>query len=84
MAKAVYDWQKASLPKSVGDPANGLRSATQVSKGAQLGQIIGDGIAAITFGRKPLSAWPDVVAQWRQAGGDQVAAELAKEHAANQ
>jgi putative aldouronate transport system substrate-binding protein len=83
-AKAVHEWQKASLPKSVADPAVGLRSATQVSKGAQLGQITGDGIAAIAFGRKPLSAWKDVVAQWRKAGGDQVAAELAKEHAAAQ
>jgi putative aldouronate transport system substrate-binding protein len=84
VAKAVHDWQKASLPKSVRNPATGLRSSTEASKGAQLGQIIGDGITAITFGRKPPSAWKDVVAQWRQAGGDQVAEELAKEHAANQ
>lgn len=84
VAKAVHDWQKASLPKSVRNPATGLRSSTEASKGAQLGQIIGDGITAITFGRKPPSAWREVVAQWRQAGGDQVAAELAEEHAANQ
>jgi putative aldouronate transport system substrate-binding protein len=84
VAKAVHEWQKASLPKSVRNPAVGLRSSTEASKGAQLGQIIGDGITAITFGRKPPSAWKDVVAQWRQAGGDQVAEELAKEHAANQ
>ncbi|MEV0611949.1 extracellular solute-binding protein [Nonomuraea sp. NPDC050404] len=84
VAKAVHDWEKAILPNSVASPADGLRSATAVSKGAQMGQIVGDGIAAITFGRKPLSAWKDIVAQWRQAGGDQVADELAKEHAANQ
>ncbi|MCC8246593.1 extracellular solute-binding protein [Saccharothrix luteola] len=84
VAKAVHEWQKATLPKSVRNPATGLRSATEASKGAQLSQIVGDGIAAITFGRKPPSAWKDVVAQWRQAGGDQVAEELAKEHAANQ
>ncbi|MFI7610312.1 extracellular solute-binding protein [Nonomuraea terrae] len=83
-AQAVYDWQKASLPKSVANPGQGLRSAIQVSKGAQLDQIIGDGIAAIAFGRKPLSAWKDVVTQWRQAGGDRMAEELAKEHAAAQ
>jgi putative aldouronate transport system substrate-binding protein len=84
VAKAVHEWQKATLPKSVRNPATGLRSATEASKGAQLSQIVGDGIAAITFGRKPPSAWKDVVAQWRQAGGDQVAEELAEEHAANQ
>ncbi|MFT7836980.1 extracellular solute-binding protein [Saccharothrix sp. BKS2] len=83
-AKAVHDWQKATLPRSVRNPATGLRSATEAGKGAQLSQIIGDGIAAITFGRKPPSAWKGVVAQWQQAGGDQVAEELAKEHAANQ
>lgn len=83
-AKAVHDWQKATLPRSVRNPATGLRSATEASKGAQLSQLLGDGIAAIAFGRKPLSAWQDVVSQWRQAGGDQVAEELAKEHAANQ
>lgn len=84
VAKTVYEWQQATLPKSVRNPATGLRSAAEASKGAQLNQILGDGIAAVVFGRKPLSAWKDTVTQWRQAGGDQVAAELAKEYAANQ
>ncbi|GAA2891376.1 hypothetical protein [Nonomuraea rubra] len=53
-----------------------------MSKGAQLNPIMGDGSAAVVFGRKPLSAWKDIVAQWRNAGGDQVAEELANEHAA--
>ncbi|ROP36092.1 extracellular solute-binding protein [Saccharothrix texasensis] len=82
-AKAVHEWQKATLPRSVRNPATGLRSATEAGKGAQLGQIVGEGIAAVAFGRKPLSAWKDVVTQWRQAGGDRVAGELAEEHAAN-
>ncbi|MGW4795988.1 extracellular solute-binding protein [Nonomuraea sp. NPDC004297] len=83
-AKAVHEWQRATLPKSVANPGNGLRSATAVSKGAQLGQISGDGLAAIVFGRKPLSAWQDVVTQWRNAGGDKMAEELATEYASNQ
>ncbi|GAA2213541.1 extracellular solute-binding protein [Nonomuraea monospora] len=83
-AQATYDWQKATLPRSVANPANGLRSATSVSKGAAMNQIMGDGIAAVVFGRKPLSAWKDIVTQWRNAGGDQVARELAEEHAATQ
>lgn len=83
VARAVHEWQKVSLPRSVRNPGTGLRSATEAGKGAQLSQILGDGITAITFGRKPLSAWRDVVAQWRQAGGDKAAEELAREHAAN-
>jgi putative aldouronate transport system substrate-binding protein len=79
VAQAAYDWEKATMAKSVPDAAIGLRSTTATARGAQLGQIIGDGIAAVTFGRKPLSSWKDVVSQWRQAGGDQVAKELAQE-----
>ncbi|MEU4446223.1 extracellular solute-binding protein [Actinosynnema sp. NPDC050801] len=83
VARAVHDWQKATLPRSVRNPGIGLRSATEAGKSAQLNQILGDGITAVTFGRKPPSAWKDVVTQWRQAGGDKVAEELAEEHAAN-
>jgi putative aldouronate transport system substrate-binding protein len=81
-ARAVYDWEKAVLPRSVADPSVGLRSSTLSSKGADMDRIVGDGISAIVFGRKPASSWKDAVAQWRQAGGDKVAEELAAEHAA--
>jgi putative aldouronate transport system substrate-binding protein len=81
-ARAVHEWEKAVLPKAVADPGLGLRSATQTSKGAELNQIVGDAASAIVFGRKPASAWKDAVAQWRQAGGDKVAEELATEYAA--
>ncbi|TDC42576.1 extracellular solute-binding protein [Micromonospora sp. KC213] len=81
-ARAVHEWEKAVLPSSVADPAVGLRSATQSSKGAELNRIVGDAVSAIVFGRKPLSAWQDAVIQWRQAGGDKLAEELAAEYAA--
>ena len=82
-ARAVYEWEKAVLPKSVANPGQGLRSATESSKGAELTRIVGDAGSAVVFGRKPVSAWKDAVAQWRRAGGDKVAEELAAEHAAN-
>lgn len=82
VARAAHDWERAVMPRSITDPSNGLQTPTGTAKGAQLDQILGDGIAAITFGRKPVSAWPDVVTQWRAAGGDAVADELAKEYAA--
>ncbi|MGI5149400.1 extracellular solute-binding protein [Plantactinospora sp. CA-294935] len=81
-ARAVYDWEKAVLPKSVVDPALGLRSATQTSKGAELLRIVGDSSSAIIFGRAPASSWKETITQWRQAGGDKVAEELATEYAA--
>jgi putative aldouronate transport system substrate-binding protein len=81
-AQAVYEWQQAVLPTAASDPGVGLRSATLTSKGADLNRILADAISAIVFGRKPASAWQDAVAQWQQAGGDQVAQELATEYAA--
>ncbi|HLL68903.1 MAG TPA: extracellular solute-binding protein [Micromonosporaceae bacterium] len=82
VARAVYEWEKVVVPKSVSNPADGLVSPTDTAKRTQLDQLIGDAVAGITFGRKPLSAWKEAVTQWRQAGGDQIADELAKEHAA--
>ncbi|TDC85628.1 extracellular solute-binding protein [Micromonospora sp. KC606] len=81
-ARAVHEWEKAVLPKSVADPAVGLRSATQSTKAAELNRIVGDAVSAIVFGRKPVSAWKDAVTQWRQAGGDKLAEEFAVEYAA--
>ncbi|MFC7530916.1 extracellular solute-binding protein [Actinoplanes sp. GCM10030250] len=82
VARAAYDWEKAVMPRSVANPQLGLQSATQSAKGSRLEQILGDGIAAITFGRQPVSSWKDTVAQWRSAGGDELAVELAKEYQA--
>jgi putative aldouronate transport system substrate-binding protein len=81
-ASAVHEWEKAVLPHSVASPEVGLRSATASSKGADLNRIVGDAVSAIVFGRKPASSWPDAVTQWRKAGGDKVAEELATEYAA--
>ncbi|GAA1652499.1 extracellular solute-binding protein [Actinoplanes couchii] len=82
VAKAAHEWEKAVMPNSVANPATGLQSATNSAKGAQLDQILGDGIAAITFGREPVSSWKDTVSRWKSSGGDQLAEEFAKEHQA--
>ncbi|MGX7674027.1 extracellular solute-binding protein [Plantactinospora sp. DSM 117369] len=81
-ARAAYEWEKEVLPTSVANPEVGLRSAAVSSKGAELNRIVGDAVSAIVFGRRPVSAWTDAVTQWRQAGGDKVAEELAVEYAA--
>jgi putative aldouronate transport system substrate-binding protein len=82
VAQAVHDWQRAVLPMAVADPAAGLRSATATSQGAELNRILADAISGIVFGREPASAWQSAITQWRQAGGDQMAEELAVEYAA--
>lgn len=79
--RAIHEWEKAVLPRSIADPAVGLRSATQSGKGAEMTRIVADAISAIVFGRKPVSAWQEAVDQWRRAGGDKVAEELAAEYA---
>lgn len=81
-AQAVYEWQQTVMPMSIPDPSVGLLSEAAGSKGAAMGQIVADAVSAIVFGRKDLSAWQDAVAEWREAGGDQVAEELAVEHEA--
>ncbi|MBB2947293.1 putative aldouronate transport system substrate-binding protein [Actinoplanes lutulentus] len=83
VAKAAHEWERAVMPRSVANPQNGLQSPIASAKGGQLDQILGDGIAAISFGRKPVSSWKDTISQWRAAGGDQLAEELAKEYQAN-
>ena len=57
-------------------------SVLVLTEGAELTQIVGDAIGASVFGREPVSAWKDAVTRWREAGGDNVAEELAKEYAA--
>lgn len=82
LAQRVYDWEKAALKNSVADPSNGLRSETYSSKWAAVSKGPGDALAAITFGRRPLSDWDGVVKEFKAAGGDQMAEEFAKEYAA--
>lgn len=82
IAQRVYDWEKAALKNSVADPSNGLRSETYSSKWAAASKPLGDALAAITFGRRPLSDWDGIVKEFKAAGGDKMAEEFAKEHAA--
>lgn len=82
LAQRVYDWEKAALKNSIADPSNGLVSATYSSQWASVSKPLGDAIAAITFGRKPLSDWDGLVKEAKSAGLDKMADEFAKEYAA--
>ncbi|MBG6134955.1 extracellular solute-binding protein [Longispora fulva] len=80
--KRLHQWERDTLPRSVADPSNGLRSATWSTSGAQLDKVIGDGLAAVIFGRKSVSEWDAIVKDWKAKGGAKAAEEYATEHAA--
>jgi putative aldouronate transport system substrate-binding protein len=82
LAQRVYDWEKAALKNSIADPSNGLMSPTYTSKWAAVNKGFGDALAAITFGRRPVSDWDSVVKDAKSAGLDAMADEFAKEYQA--
>lgn len=74
--KKCYDYQASIIPSLVIDPTLSLFSDTWSRKQGQLGTLINDAQHDILSGRKPVSAWDDVVKQWRSMGGDKVRAEF--------
>ena len=69
--------------EAIDDPSVGLYSPTDASKGATLTQKVADGIAEIVTAANPLSAFDQLVADWRTAGGDQMRAEYQQLYAAS-
>jgi putative aldouronate transport system substrate-binding protein len=53
-----------------------LPTATQLERGADLQKVIDEALIGIIVGEKPLSAFDDMVAQWKQQGGEQVTKEV--------
>lgn len=70
----VYTQNAASL---VLDQSIGRYSETWAEKQATLYRLQATAKLDILAGRKELSTWPDVVAQWKRDGGDQAAVEFA-------
>lgn len=68
-------YQEKTIPTLVRNPGEGLYSETSVDKAGELSKIIDAAELDIVSGRKPISAWDDVVDQWRKAGGDKIRAE---------
>jgi putative aldouronate transport system substrate-binding protein len=71
-----YEYQASIIPTSIKDPQTGLFSDTWSRRQGQLGTIINNAQNDILAGRQPVSAWDDVVKQWKAAGGDKVRTEL--------
>jgi putative aldouronate transport system substrate-binding protein len=53
-----------------------LPTPTMLERQADLQKLVDEAITAIIVGEKPLSAFDDMVTQWKQLGGDQVTKEV--------
>lgn len=71
-ATKAHAYYAAQLENSVSDPALGLVSETNMSKGAVLSQLNTSYQNDIVSGRKPLSALTEWRSRWRSQGGDKV------------
>ena len=74
-ARVMY--QDASVIQALGiqNPVVGLYSATSAKLAATLNQKVGDGLNNIIFGRDDLSAFDQLVKDWRAQGGDTMRSE---------
>lgn len=73
-----HAFQRRALEALVTNPAEGLYSETDVTKGGPLLERIQDQLKGIMQGRVPLSSWDDTVRTWRREGGDTMRAEYEK------
>ncbi|MFE2849034.1 sugar ABC transporter substrate-binding protein [Streptomyces scopuliridis] len=81
--KAAYEWQRQTCPKSINNPATGLRSNTLSTAGATLSQAMDDAIIGIITGRQAVNSWDAAVSRWKSGGGDKITAEYESEYAAH-
>ncbi|MGW6905524.1 extracellular solute-binding protein [Streptomyces sp. NPDC054940] len=81
--RALHTWQRKVVPHAIRDASFGLQSRTKNSQGTTLKALLDDTVTGIVAGRIPLSEWDATVQKWRARGGDRMAEEFAKDHAAN-
>jgi putative aldouronate transport system substrate-binding protein len=68
--------QKVMAVVGESDPTIGLYSTTHASKGNLLTQTMVDGLTEIVKGAQPMSAFDQLVTDWRRNGGDKTRAEF--------
>ncbi|GAB2602984.1 extracellular solute-binding protein [Pseudactinotalea suaedae] len=83
VAESMFEVQREAIPTAVANPAATLFSETESRKGTQLSTTMTDLETDILQGRKPVSAWTDAVATWKQDGGDAMRQEFEQAHAEN-
>jgi putative aldouronate transport system substrate-binding protein len=80
-AQTAYADQQALSQNMVSNPALGLYSPTDGSKGGPLTQKFSDGLGEIVAGRSPLTALDQLLRDWRSGGGDQMRMEYQQAYA---
>ena len=83
-ARTLYEVERTLIPIAVDDPSLGLYSPVASSKGVTAEQTWFDNLTDIIAGRRPLSDYDGLVADWQGAAGNQVRAELMRAYAENQ
>ncbi|MFE5243248.1 MULTISPECIES: extracellular solute-binding protein [unclassified Streptomyces] len=81
--RALHAWQQKVVPVTIRNASFGLVSRTDVAQGATLKALMEDTVTAVVAGRSSMADFDAAVKQWRSRGGDRIAEEFAKEHAAN-
>jgi len=75
-AKQASQDESAALKIGVADPTAGLYSPANAQKGVVITMKVNDGVKSIVFGREDITAFDQLVKDWRAGGGDQVRAEF--------
>jgi putative aldouronate transport system substrate-binding protein len=81
--RALHAWQQKVVPVAIRDASFGLQSTTSNAQGTTLKAAMDDAITSVVAGRASLSSLDGAIAKWRSGGGDRMADEYAREHAAN-
>jgi putative aldouronate transport system substrate-binding protein len=93
-AAVLFDPQLSSFPKDmngalqplaavgVQDPTVGLYSATNQKQGFLIQTKLADGLIDIIAGRRPMTDYDSLVADWRSGGGDTIRQEFQQAYAA--
>jgi putative aldouronate transport system substrate-binding protein len=68
--------ERAVVPSGVPDPTFGLVSQTASLKGVSLTNTMNDNLSGVLLGRRPMSDYDQIVADWRANGGEQMRQEF--------
>ena len=82
-AQVMNEAEKAVIPAMVTNPTFGQVSLTNFTRGFNLTQTMTDGITDIVVGRRPLSDFDQLVADWRSNGGETIRQEYQQSIAAS-
>jgi putative aldouronate transport system substrate-binding protein len=81
LKRVELELPKENAKSAVHDPTLNLISETASQKSGQLANIIKDANVKFVMGQLDEAGWQAQVKRWRESGGDQMAAEYAKEFA---